>query len=72
MNSTSKSKLVVRCFGVSADGFGAGPGQDVNNPMGIGGMALHQWVFPTRDVSENVLGKDGGTDGPTMILRPRL
>ena len=60
----SKSKLVVRCFGVSADGFGAGPNQDVNNPMGIGGMALHQWVFPTRTFQKMLFQKEGGTEGP--------
>src|SRR5579872_1410691 len=60
----SKSKLVVRCFGVSADGFGAGPNQDINNPMGIGGMALHQWVFPTSTFQKMLFQKDGGTEGP--------
>jgi dihydrofolate reductase len=31
---------------MSLDGFVAGPGQSVDNPLGIGGMRLHQWVFP--------------------------
>jgi dihydrofolate reductase len=64
MNNSSKSKLVVRCFGVSADGFGAGASQDVNNPMGVDGMALHQWVLPTRTFQKKLFGKDGGTEGP--------
>jgi dihydrofolate reductase len=64
VNSVSKSKLVVRCFSVSADGFGAGPNQDVDNPLGIGGLALHQWVFPTRTFQKVLFGKDGGTTGP--------
>jgi dihydrofolate reductase len=42
------SKLRVHCFGVSVDGFGAGPNQDINNPLGVGGLDLHQWIFPTR------------------------
>lgn len=42
------SKLKVLCFGVSADGYGAGPNQSLENPMGVGGMALHEWVFPTK------------------------
>jgi dihydrofolate reductase len=63
MNSISKSKLVVRCFGVSADGYGAGPNQGINNPMGIGGMALHEWVLPTRTFQRDVIGKEGGTEG---------
>ena len=31
---------------MSLDGFVAGPGQSVANPLGIGGMRLHEWVFP--------------------------
>ena len=42
------SKLVVRCFSISIDGFGAGPGQSLADPLGKGGMALHNWVFKTR------------------------
>lgn len=42
------SKLRVNAFGVSIDGFGAGPDQALENPMGVGGMALHQWVFGTK------------------------
>ena len=67
MSKTLKSnpaKLVVRCFSVSADGYGAGVNQDVNNPLGIGGMGLHQWVFPTRTFQKTLFGKDGGTTGP--------
>ena len=57
-------KLVVRCFGVSIDGYGAGTNQDVDNPMGVGGMALHEWVFPTRTFQKMLFGKDSGTTGP--------
>jgi len=42
------SKLRVNAFGISLDGYGAGPAQSLDNPMGVGGMALHQWVFGTR------------------------
>jgi dihydrofolate reductase len=42
------SKLRVSAFSISIDGYGAGPGQALDQPMGIGGMALHQWVFGTR------------------------
>ncbi len=58
------TKLVVRCFSVSADGYGAGPNQTLDNPMGVGGMALHEWVFPTRTFQKMHAGKDGGTTGP--------
>ena len=64
LNNFSQSKLVVRCFSVSADGYGAGPQQDVNNPLGVGGTALHKWVFPTRTFQKVLFGKDGGTTGP--------
>jgi dihydrofolate reductase len=42
------SRLRVNAFSVSIDGLGAGPDQDLANPMGVGGMALHQWVLGTR------------------------
>lgn len=42
------TKLRVDAFGVSVDGYGAGLGQELDSPMGIGGMALHQWVFGTK------------------------
>jgi len=41
-------RLRVHCFGVSVDGFGAGASQSLDHPMGVGGMALHEWFFPTR------------------------
>jgi dihydrofolate reductase len=56
-------KLRVHAFSVSLDGFGAGPGQSLENPLGVGGMALHQWVFGTRTFQKVVLGKDGGVTG---------
>lgn len=40
--------LRVHGFGLSIDGFGAGPRQSLEHPMGLGGMALHEWVFPTQ------------------------
>lgn len=42
------SKLRVNAFGISIDGYGAGPDQDLRNPLGIGGHALHRWVFGTK------------------------
>jgi dihydrofolate reductase len=64
MNSSSHGKLVVRAFSVSADGYGAGPNQDLDNPLGIGGFGLHEWVVPTRTLQRTLFGKDGGTTGP--------
>jgi dihydrofolate reductase len=56
------SRLRVACFGISLDGFGAGPDQGLKNPLGVGGMALHEWVFPTRSFKE-MHGEGGGATG---------
>ena len=42
------SRLVVRCFGVSLDGFGAGPSQSLEHPLGVDGPDIMGWFFPTR------------------------
>jgi dihydrofolate reductase len=55
-------RLRVHCFAISADGFGAGPDQSLDNPLGVGGMDLHEWVFPTRTFRQ-IHGQDGGTTG---------
>jgi dihydrofolate reductase len=52
----------VACFAISADGFGAGPGQSLDNPLGAGGLALHEWAFATRSF-QSMLGKEGGSTG---------
>ena len=56
------SKLCVRAFAVSLDGYGAGPDQDLNNPLGVGGPELMQWFFPTR-AWRAMQGQDGGETG---------
>lgn len=56
------SKLRVNCFSISIDGYGAGPNQTLDNPLGVGGGALHQWFFPTQSFQQ-MIGKDGGTTG---------
>ena len=56
------SKLRVQGFGVSLDGYGAGPNQDLKNPLGVGGDAMFQWFFPTRTFqSMHGDGKSGTT-----------
>ncbi len=63
------SKLKVLCFSVSADGFGAGPSQSLANPLGAGGMGLHEWVFPTQTFQAmhgEMLG-GGQTTGATGV-----
>ncbi len=42
------SKLRVHGFAISLDGYGAGPNQDIGNPLGVGGLALHEWFQATR------------------------
>src|SRR5262249_35880399 len=55
-------KLRVHGFAISLDGYGAGPRQDLENPLGVGGIALHEWIFPTLTFRK-IHGKDGGTTG---------
>jgi dihydrofolate reductase len=55
-------KVRVRGFAVSTDGFGAGPDQSLEHPLGKGGPELMQWFFPTRTF-RSMVGKDGGTEG---------
>jgi dihydrofolate reductase len=56
-------RLRVQSFSLSLDGYSAGPNQDIDNPLGVGGMALHQWFFATRTFCL-MHGKDGGSTGP--------
>lgn len=56
------SMLRVCCFTVSLDGFGAGPDQSLENPLGVGGETLHEWFFPTRTFRA-MLGQEGGSTG---------
>ncbi len=57
------SQLRVESFTISLDGFGAGPGQDLHNPLGLGGMDLHGWAMATRTFQERLFGKAGGEAG---------
>ena len=57
------TRVRVESFTVSLDGYGAGPNQDINNPLGVGGTDLHQWLFPTRTLQRTLFGKDSGTTG---------
>jgi dihydrofolate reductase len=56
------AEVRVAAFSVSLDGFGAGPGQSLDEPLGAGGMRLHEWVVTTRSFSR-MQGGDGGTTG---------
>jgi dihydrofolate reductase len=57
------TRVRVASYSISLDGYGAGPEQSLENPLGIGGPDLHHWVFPTRTFQAAIFGKDGGTTG---------
>lgn len=56
------SRLLVRSFAISIDGYGAGPNQDLRNPLGVRGPELMEWFFPTR-AWRGMHGQDGGEAG---------
>jgi len=56
------SKLRINCFSISADGFGAGPDQTLEAPLGVGGPLLHEWMTSTRTFKQ-MYGEEGGTTG---------
>src|SRR4029453_5154230 len=56
------SKLRVHAFSISLDGYGAGPSQSLDNPLGVGGKALHPWYVATRTFQQ-LFGRTGGTTG---------
>jgi dihydrofolate reductase len=51
----------VESFAISLDGYGAGPDQDINNGLGVGGEDLHQWFIPTRTFQKTHGAGDGTT-----------
>src|SRR5262245_34715115 len=55
-------KLRVQCFGISLDGYSAGPNQSLENPLGVGGPSLMEWFFPTR-IFRQMQGKQDGELG---------
>src|SRR5512140_1834934 len=59
----SMTRVRVDSFTISIDGYGAGPNQDISNPLGVGGADLHQWLIPTRTFQRTLFGADGGTTG---------
>jgi dihydrofolate reductase len=57
------SKLRVLCFAVSLDGYAAGPRQDLEHPLGVGGEELMEWFFPTRSFRRMHVGAEDGETG---------
>ncbi len=56
------SKVRVQSFGMSIDGYGAGPRQDLEHPLGVNGEELMEWFSPTR-VGQRLNGEPGGETG---------
>lgn len=56
------ARVIVSGFSLSMDGFGAGPDQSLDDPLGKRGMELHRWIFDTRTF-QAMIGQDGGADG---------
>ena len=54
-------RVKVAAFSVSLDGYGAGPDQSRENPLGRRGEELHEWIFPTR-MFQKIYGKGEGTE----------
>lgn len=57
------TRVRVESFTISLDGFGAGPNQDLENPLGIGGPELHKWLLSTHTFQQTHFGVDGGSTG---------
>jgi dihydrofolate reductase len=57
------SRLLVKSFSISIDGYGAGPAQDLEHPLGVGGPELFDWFFNTRTWNRMHGNADGGETG---------
>ena len=55
-------KVRVSCYAVSVDGFGAGPDQSLQHPLGVGGEELHHWFYPTKTF-RTLFGDGQGEEG---------
>jgi hypothetical protein len=51
----------VHNLAVSIDGYAAGPNQSIDDPLGVGGLRLHEWVFETR-AGRQMQGMEGGDE----------
>lgn len=56
------TRVRVGGYAVSQDGYGAGPAQSLQHPLGVGGESLHEWAFDTRTI-HRLFGKEGGRTG---------
>jgi dihydrofolate reductase len=57
---------------MSLDGYAAGPSQDEENPLGVGGLELHQWLFPLKEFQEMHGGQEGDEpNASSAVVRER-
>lgn len=56
-------KVHISAFGITLDGFSAGPDQSINDPLGVNGKDMMEWFFPTKTFIE----QDGGEGGETGV-----
>lgn len=56
------TRVRVNSFSISADGFGAGLDQSLDNPLGVRGKELHEWAFGTKTF-RTMFGEEGGSTG---------
>lgn len=64
------SRLIVHSFTISLDGYGAGPNQSLEAPLGEGGEHLHEWLVGTRFFMR-MTGREGGTTGDDNAFAER-
>lgn len=64
------TKLRVHGYSISLDGYGAGPRQSLEHPLGVGGEGLHPWMIGTRTF-QKLFGKEGGSTGVDDDLTAR-
>ena len=56
------SRLLVRSYTISLDGYGAGPNQSMEAPLGVGGEEVHDWLVNTRTFKQ-MQKQEGGDTG---------
>jgi len=64
----SKLRLSIT---MSLDGYAAGPDQNLENPLGSGGMELHQWIFPLKEFQDMHGGEGGETNASSAVVQER-
>lgn len=64
----SKLRLSIT---MSLDGYAAGPEQSEENPLGIGGMELHEWFFPLKEFREMHGGEGGEVNASSAVVKER-